>query len=54
MIDMCASLSVKTDAIQNLVETMNTLADIHTEVDTTFAEIKNMIEVIVNHLHSFL
>ncbi|XP_077296502.1 tyrosine-protein phosphatase non-receptor type protein myopic isoform X2 [Arctopsyche grandis] len=45
LIDICASISVKTDAIQNLIETMNNLADIHTEVESMFADIKSMIEM---------
>lgn len=45
LVDICASLSVKTDAIQNLIDTMSNLNDVHTEVDTMLADIKNIIEV---------
>lgn len=52
LVDRCAALSVKTDAIQNLIDTMNNLADIHSEVEAMLQDTRKIIQVILTLLFS--
>lgn len=47
VVDRCAALSAKPDAIQNLIEAMDKLSDIYQDVEAMLKEIMELIEVIV-------
>ncbi|KAJ9584232.1 hypothetical protein L9F63_021437, partial [Diploptera punctata] len=44
LVDRCAALSAKPNAIQNLVDSMNKLADIYHDVECMLQEIKQLLE----------
>lgn len=49
VVDRCAALSAKPDAIQNLIGAMDKLSDIYHDVEAMLNEIMELIQVIVKH-----
>jgi hypothetical protein len=45
LVDRCAALSAKPNTIQNLVESMNKLADTYHDVEGMLQDIKELIQV---------
>lgn len=45
IVDRCAAMNAKADIIQNLVDSMNSLAEIISDVEHSLEEIKSLIQV---------
>lgn len=51
MVDRCAALSAKPDAIQNLIAAMDKLSDAYHDVDGMLKEVMELIKVILFNVY---
>lgn len=52
MVDRCAAMNAKTDMITTLVDSMNSLAEVITDVEHTLADILAIIKVFMLDIYS--